>query len=171
MIPTLNAVYFNHGKESGPWGIKIIRLARLAASRGFQVQSPDYRAMATADERLEHLLGLNPAALDRLVLVGSSMGGYVAAAAAEKLQPRGLFLMAPAVDLPGYATQGIVPRADVAVAVHGWHDEVVPVEKAICFCRRHHMDLHLIAAGHTLRRALPTVETLFEMFLERVLAE
>lgn len=170
MNPTLNAVYFNHGKESGPWGIKILRLARLAASRGFQVQSPDYRELATVEQRAEHLLGLKPTALDRMVLVGSSMGGYVAAAAADKLRPRGLFLMAPAVDLPGYDTRNIVPRADVMVAVHGWYDEVVPVEKVIAFCRRHRIDLHLIDAGHTLRRALPTVETLFDMFLQRVLA-
>ena len=37
-----------------------------------------------------------------LVLVGSSMGGYVAARACQRLRPQALFLMAPALYFPGW---------------------------------------------------------------------
>ena len=46
------AVYFNHGKESGPWGDKITRLADIARGRGFDAQSLDYRGLdAEGSER------------------------------------------------------------------------------------------------------------------------
>ena len=32
-------VYFSHGKESGPWGDKIKRLAQVAEAKGFVVYS------------------------------------------------------------------------------------------------------------------------------------
>src|SRR3546814_2972406 len=40
---TENLIVFAHGKESGPWGIKIKHLAKTAEQRGFDVISPDYR--------------------------------------------------------------------------------------------------------------------------------
>ena len=36
------------------------------------------------------------------MLVGSSLGGHVSAAAAAALRPRGLFLLAPAFYMPGF---------------------------------------------------------------------
>ncbi len=38
-----------------------------------------------------------------LVLVGSSLGGYVSLAAAPTLHAKGVFLMAPAIYMPGSA--------------------------------------------------------------------
>ena len=35
-------VYFSHGKESGPWGSKIQRLASIASEHGCTVDSIDY---------------------------------------------------------------------------------------------------------------------------------
>jgi len=167
----LNVVYFAHGMESGPWGTKIKRLGRIAQSRGFHIESPDYQGMMDPDERVEKLLGLSPSARDNLVLVGSSMGGYVAAAASERLKPNGLFLMAPAVHIDGFGKRPPVPRAKIRVAVHGWHDDVVPVENALKFCREHRIQLHLLDCGHTLVSLLPGVETLFESFLDQVTAQ
>jgi hypothetical protein len=34
-------VYFSHGKESGPWGSKIKRLAGIAQQKGYAVDSID----------------------------------------------------------------------------------------------------------------------------------
>jgi alpha/beta superfamily hydrolase len=168
MMTPLNVVYFSHGKESGPWGIKIKRLARIALSRGFAVESPDYQGLDDPDARVAKLLSLEPAAIDKLVLAGSSMGGYVAAAASEKLSVQGLFLMAPAVLLAGFGRQDIAPRAAVKTAVHGWGDDVIPPEQAVRFCRDHHIGLHLLNCGHALIEALPTVEALFAHFLDQV---
>lgn len=166
----LNVVYFAHGMESGPWGRKIKRLGRLARCRGFHIESPDFRGMTNPDDRVDKLLALRPAAMDRLVLAGSSMGGYVAAAAAERLDPDGLFLMAPAVLIDGFGERPPAPRAKIRVAVHGWHDDVVPYENAVRFCREHRFQLHLLDCGHTLASALESVETLFAAFLDRVTA-
>ena len=85
-------VVFSHGKESGPWGEKIRALAQVAESLGAQALSVDYReypagifhdqnAVGEADRRVAQLETLNLPAHHQLVLVGSSMGGYVSTAA------------------------------------------------------------------------------------------
>src|SRR5690242_244280 len=89
-------VVFSHGKESGPWGTKITRLAEVAENLGFGVLSVDYTGTADPDERVRLLLGAVAPSDVRLVLVGSSMGGYVSTLASPTLLPNGLFLMAPA---------------------------------------------------------------------------
>ena len=47
---------FSHGKESGPWGFKIRRLAPIAEGHGCIVDSIDYRDCADAEQRVERLL-------------------------------------------------------------------------------------------------------------------
>ena len=164
-----NLVVFAHGKESGPWGSKITRLAAVAESFGANVLSPDYADLPSPDARVERLLALDLPPYDQLVLVGSSMGGYVSTIASPKLNPAGLFLMAPAFYLPGYGNQQPVPAATHTVVVHGWHDEVVPVGQSIRFAHQHDASLHLLAGDHRLTDALPDVEALFRDFLGRKL--
>lgn len=167
MIPQ-RLVCFAHGKESGPWGTKITRLAEVARARGFEVMSPDYSHSHDPKERVTHLLRLAPRA-ERLVLVGSSMGGYVSAMACAALQPRGLFLMAPALYFPGWDEEPAGCPALCAV-VHGWRDDIVPVERGIDFARKNRAALHLLDSGHTLNDQLPALAMLFDDFLERVMA-
>lgn len=157
-------VWFAHGKESGPWGRKITALAELARHRGLTVESPDYSFTMNPDERVDHLLSLNPPAGDDLVLVGSSMGGYVTAAASRTLRPAGLFLMAPAVDIPGYDGD-TTPVAGRTETVHGWRDALIPPETVVSWSRRHATILHLIDAEHTLNERLDDVVSLFAGFL------
>jgi len=170
MTQPLNSVYFAHGMESGPWGTKIKRLARIARAAGFHVESVDYQGMMDPDLRVEKLVNLRPAALDNLVLVGSSMGGYVAAAASEVLKPAGLFLMAPAIRIEGFGKKVPVPHGNIRVVVHGWHDDIVPVENVLTFSREHSLSLHLLDCGHTLIEAIPMVEVLFGDFLNQVIS-
>ena len=59
---TGDLVCFAHGKESGPWGLKITRLADVARQQGFEVMSPDYRQTQNPDERVEMLRALQPRA-------------------------------------------------------------------------------------------------------------
>lgn len=157
-------IYFAHGKESGPWGHKITALAAIARRRGLAVESPDYRFTYDADERVRHLLSLRPPRGRELVLVGSSMGGYVATLASRKLRPAGLFLIAPALYMPGYERE-IPPEAGRVAVVHGWNDKVIPVEHSWRFARTYRARLHLLESGHTLNDQLPLLETLFEFFL------
>uniref|UniRef100_A0A831UAJ7 Alpha/beta hydrolase n=1 Tax=Geobacter metallireducens TaxID=28232 RepID=A0A831UAJ7_GEOME len=159
-------VIFSHGKESGPWGTKITALAAVAARRGFAAESIDYTDLADPEDRVLRLRERCAGKGAPLVLVGSSMGGYVAAAASRAVKPAGLFLMAPAVRLPGYAEQDPVPHAGKTYVVHGWHDEVIPLENVVRFARQNRARLFLVDGNHGLAGRLPFIEELFGLFLD-----
>ena len=125
--------------------------------------SPDYRGTHDPHERVAQLVRLAPRA-ERLVLAGSSMGGYVAAMACAALRPRALFLTAPALYFPGWDEEpaGVPSRAMV---VHGWDDDIVPVERGIRFAQKNRAELHLLSSGHTLNDQLPALASLFDKLL------
>lgn len=157
-------VCFAHGKESGPWGTKITCLAEVARAQGFAVISPDYSHTHDPQERVRHLLGLAPHA-QVLVLAGSSMGGYVSAMACRELRPAALFMMAPALYFPGWdeEPQDCPQRT---VVVHGWRDDIVPVDRALRFARPRRAALHVLDSGHTLNDRLPELSYLFSDLLK-----
>jgi len=161
------AVYFNHGKESGPWGDKIMRLAEVARDHDFNVESLDYSGM-DAEARIARLLASEVSKVHPLILVGSSMGSYVAATASASLNPRGLFLLAPAFYLPDFALQEPVPHADFVTLIHGWNDELIPFENSICYARKFKATLHLVESDHRLSSQLPLIALLFDAFLAQV---
>ena len=163
-----NLVCFNHGRESGPWGTKIKHLAEIARARGFEVMSPDYSHTHDPRLRVQQLLELAPRA-QRLVLAGSSMGAYVAAQSCAALKPQALFLLAPALYFPGWDEE---PQATplLCSVVHGWADDIVPVEAALRFARPRAAELHLLPSGHTLNDQLPALARIFDELLARVLA-
>lgn len=125
----MSVVFFLHGLESGPDGLKIQAMRAAAEALGWRTEAPDFRGMRDPVLRARHLQALLPAG-QRVLLVGSSLGGYVAAAVA--CSPgliQGLFLLCPAFDLPGYPlTRPEQPlRGDAVRIVHGRHDSVVPL--------------------------------------------
>ncbi|MHB1116182.1 alpha/beta hydrolase [Sideroxydans sp.] len=77
-----------------------------------------------------------------LVLSGFSFGGYVAARAAQRLQPRHLILAAPAVGR--FAMPAV--SADTLV-VHGEHDDVVPLADALEWARPQHLPIVVLPAA------------------------
>ena len=158
-------VCFAHGKESGPWGTKITRLAEVARARNFDVLSPDYSHTHDPKQRVAHLLTLAPKART-LVLVGSSMGAYVSAMACAALKPRALFLMAPALYFPGWDEDPQGCPQDTVV-VHGWRDDIVPVEVGIRFARARNAALHVLDSGHTLNDQLPALSALLDQQLAK----
>ena len=160
-----NLVCFAHGKESGPWGTKITHLAGVARARGFEVLSPDYSHTHDPKERVAHLLQLAPRART-LILAGSSMGGYVSAMACAALKPRALFLMAPAFYFPGWDEE---PEACPALTtvVHGWRDDIVPVERSLRFTQPRRAALHVLDSGHSLNDRLPELAGLFTAMIDR----
>jgi predicted esterase len=162
------AVYFNHGKESGPWGDKITRLAEIARGRGYEIESLDYQGM-DAEARVAKLLDSDARAAHPLILVGSSMGSYVATAASASLRPRGLFLLAPAFYLPGFAVQEPIPHADFVALIHGWNDELIPYENSIRYADKFKTTLHLVDSDHRLSSQLPLIASLFDAFLTQVI--
>jgi predicted esterase len=158
-------VCFCHGRESGPWGTKIRCLARVAEHFGCRVVSRDDRDIKDPDERVHRLLASSADMSSPLIIVGSSMGGYVAVMASSTLRPVGLFLMAPAIGLPGYQWREPQPEATRMTIVHGWDDTVVPLKNVLDFAGRHRATLHLLDDDHVLQNSLMQIERLFADFL------
>ncbi len=158
-------VIFSHGKESGPWGSKIRQLSQVAKDKGFSVDSIDYQKITDPDLRVEHLISVGKEE-DRLILVGSSMGGYVSLAASEALQAEGVFLLAPALYMPGYQLKEYPILSKKVEIVHGWNDAVIPFENSVRYGAQSHCKVHLIEGDHRLNSSLETVSLLFSVFLD-----
>lgn len=161
-------VVFSHGKESGPWGRKITAMAALARDLGLAVESVDYRGMENPAERVEKLVQGASRLAKPLVLVGSSMGGHVSAAAASRLKPRGLFLLAPAFYMPGFESYTPQDVTCPTAIVHGWDDDIVPVDNSIRWAREHHAALHVLSSDHRLEDRIETICVLLQSFLSEL---
>jgi predicted alpha/beta-hydrolase family hydrolase len=148
-------VVFSHGQESGPWGRKISALAEVARSEGYETESVDYRGIDAPRARMQ----------GDLVLVGSSLGGYVAVASASLLHARGVFLMAPALYMEGLPELRAGVLDCPAAIVHGWRDEVVPYEHSMRFAQSYGASLHLLNGDHRLHSQIRVLRYLFEYFL------
>jgi pimeloyl-ACP methyl ester carboxylesterase len=165
MSRSFATVVFSHGKESGPWGAKITAMAAVVRDLEAAVESVDYRGLDDPAERVGKLLAVGSALQGGLILVGSSMGGHVAAAAASRLKARGLFLLAPAFYMPGYESYTPQDVTCPAAIVHGWHDAIVPVENSIRWAREHQAALHVLNSDHRLEDQIATICELLRSFL------
>jgi surfactin synthase thioesterase subunit len=167
---TMGLIHFVHGKESGPAGRKIAALAAVARQQGWDVASLDYSHTTDPALRLAQLKKACTGLDQPLVLVGSSMGGWVAAEASAWLDAHGVFLLAPAFYMPGYPTEAPAILASHAEIVHGWDDEVIPCGHAIRFARLRGCTLHLVQDDHRLNSRIPLLRELFGAFLSRCAA-
>ena len=158
-------VVFSHGKDSGPWGKKITALADVARSEGYEVESVDYRGIEAVKGRSDKLIEVCKSLSGDLVLVGSSLGGYVAVASASLLHARGVFLMAPALYMEGLPELRPGVLDCPASIVHGWRDEVVPYEHSMRFAASYGAALHLLNGDHRLHNQIRVMRYLFEYFL------
>lgn len=163
-------IYFSHGKESGPWGSKIKALAEIAKEHGCDVDSIDYTDMLDPDIRVERLLSVLESEKNDFALVGSSMGGYVSQVVSQSVNAKGVFLLAPALYIPGYQCHHYEKSASILSIVHGWSDDVIPPEHSIKFAKEAKCSLHLIDGDHRLNSSIDTVSTLFDQFICSVLA-
>lgn len=158
-------VVFSHGKESGPWGAKITAMAEVARAEGYEVESVDYRGEDDPAERVARLLAYCRELQGPLVLVGSSLGAHVCTSASSLLRAEGLFLLAPAFYMPGYEELTPQPAPCPITIVHGWQDEVVPVDHSVRYARAHGATLHVLDSDHRLQDVIGQINYLFEYFL------
>jgi len=163
----MTTVIFSHGQESGPWGTKIRAMAELVRSLGCVADSIDYQGIADPGERVAKLLRECAEIEDRLFLVGSSMGGHVATAAAGELGAAGLFVLAPAYYVAGYEALTPGPPDLPICIVHGWHDDIVPPENSIRFARSCNATLHLVDGDHRLTENIAEINEYLRFFIER----
>jgi pimeloyl-ACP methyl ester carboxylesterase len=160
-----------HGSLSCPWGTKSTALAETAREFGLAMEGPDFSDLDAPDARVERLAAVLAEDNRPAILAGSSMGGYVAATTAMRARVAGLFLLAPAFYLPGYATHVFSGLPDPVTVIHGWDDDVVPVDNSIRFARTHKAALHVVADGHRLEGSTAALCALFARFLAEAAAD
>jgi alpha/beta superfamily hydrolase len=174
MTPAASAKPFlilSHGLESGPDATKVSALARAASPLGFDSVRPDYRDLDAGrdvrriDERIARLKEHAPAG-GRVILAGSSMGAYISALASLELACVGLFLIALPVAIPNYDRAFDAARVPTAL-VHGWNDELCPVDAAIAFARERAAAITLVRDDHRLGAHVDFVADQFALFLRR----
>lgn len=165
-------VILSHGSDSGPEATKVSALARIAGSAGWSTSRPDYRE----DDRLGYggcvaprvarLVAAMRAAPRPLVLAGSSMGAFVSGLATLEVACDGLFLIALPVGIPGFAGEFDAAPGMPGMLVHGYGDEICPVDAAFAFARTRGMPALLLDGDHRLAGCIATIERQFAMFLE-----
>ncbi|NQY88698.1 MAG: alpha/beta hydrolase [Colwellia sp.] len=144
-------IIFSHGKESGPWGSKIKAMAEYAKSVcDCEIHSLDYRDIESPDCRADHLISYLGKLSGEMILVGSSMGGYVSTLASKQVKISGLMLLAPAFYLEGYDESEPTTTCKSVRIIHGWHDDVVPYQNSVKFADEHRTTLTLVNDGHRL---------------------
>src|SRR6056297_701744 len=159
-------VVFSHGSRSSPSSRKIVELAPVAERLGFETEAIDYRdlrddAVARCDRLIAHIAELN----GPVVLVGSSLGGWVSMAAAEQREVAALWLMAPALFLEDRVDGGVIPdryapHTNHALAIHGWDDDIIPWRNSLRFAEDFGAALHLVDDGHRLEHSIGTMQRL-----------
>lgn len=159
-------VVFSHGKGASPAGHKISYLAPIAENLGWRTLAVDYTDLENPDDRVNRLLATDLGAYAKLVLAGSSMGGYVSAAASSTLKPDGLFLMAPAFYMDGYRIRKPASFAKKTFVTGGWNDDIVPAEFVFRFARETKAELHLFNSDHLLWDVLPQIGGMLVNFLK-----
>lgn len=162
-------VILSHGLESGPQATKVSALAEVCEALGWASVRPDYRDIdaprdpLAIDTRIARALEHTPSR-GRVVFAGSSMGAFISGFASLRRACSGLFLLALPTAIPGYPhafSSAAVPTA----LVHGWHDELCPVDAAIGYARDRSAILHLVDDDHRLGSHVDTCALLFRQFL------
>jgi hypothetical protein len=77
----------------------------------------------------------------------------------------GVFLLAPALYMNGYLRQDYKVSVSNLEIVHGWADDVVPVENSISYAKRAACSLHLIDGDHRLNSSFENLDRLFKSYL------
>lgn len=166
---TMPIVVFSHGQESGPWGSKITAMADTVRAIGCRAESIDYQGMADPVARVKKLIAACADIDGPIILVGSSMGGHVATAAAPAVNAIGLFVLAPAYYMEGFEALSPSSPEIPTVIVHGWHDDIVPVDNSIRFARDGAATLHIVDGDHRLTTNIDDINQYLTHFVNRLM--
>jgi predicted alpha/beta-hydrolase family hydrolase len=164
-------IILSHGSDSGPDATKVSALAALAESLGWTTVRPDYREDDTLghagsiDPRRARLAAAMAASPVPPVLVGSSMGAFVSGLASVDAPVAGLFLLALPTHIPGYPRAFAAREGVPSFLIHGYEDDVCPLDEALAFARSHAMPALLVQDDHRLGATLPDIEAEFRRFL------
>ncbi|MEW9624165.1 alpha/beta hydrolase [Rhodanobacter geophilus] len=164
-------IILSHGSDSGPGATKISALATRAEALGWRTQRPDFRAhdghghAAAVAPRVVQLCEAIAACEAPPVLVGSSMGAFASALASLEMPVAALFLLATPPAIPACA-QALDLRAGVpTLLVHGWRDELCPVDGVRDFAARRRLPLLLLDDDHRLLASMDMIAAQFGVLL------
>ena len=167
-------VILSHGSDSGPEATKVSALARVAESLGWTTSRPDYREedqlgyAGSVPPRVARLVEAMQGQPRPLVLAGSSMGAFVSGLASLRAPCQGLFLVALPIGIPGCPQRFDAAPGVPGMLVHGYRDELCPVEAAVAFVRGRGMPALLLDDDHRLGNHVAALERQFELFLRAV---
>lgn len=162
-------IILSHGLESGPDATKVTALAKVADELGWASIRPDYRDLDISldveaiSARTARAVAAAPET-GRVIFAGSSMGAFISGFASKRRECAALFLMALPVGVEGYDfdyTAAIVPTA----LVHGWRDDLCPVNAVIEFARGRGDTLHLVDDDHRLSAHVDVCAQAFRQLL------
>ena len=166
-------VILSHGSDSGPDATKVSVLAALAESLGWRTQRPDYRT----DDARGHAGSVAPriarlrATIEALdappLLVGSSMGAFVSGLVTLDVPVAGLLLLATPSEIPGYARAFELAPGVPATLIHGWRDEICPLQGVYAFSARRRLPLLVLDDDHRLSASMDAIAAQFRVMLEQ----
>ena len=104
------------------------------------------------------------------VLVGSSMGAFVSGLASLERPVAGLFLMATPESIPGCEVDFDVSPDVPTVLIHGWRDELCPLDDIYAFAERRQLPLLVLDDDHRLSASVDAIAGQFGLFLESLAA-
>ena len=170
-MPMRGHVILSHGSDSGPDATKVSALARVAEALGWSTFRPDYREedelgyAGCVPPRVARLVEVMRDQPRPLVLAGSSMGAFVSGLASLRVACDGLFLIALPIDIPGCPQRFDAARGVPGMLVHGYRDELCPMDAAVAFTRARGMPALLLDDDHRLGDHVAMLERQFELFL------
>ena len=167
-------IILSHGSDSSPDATKISVLAALAESLGWRTQRPDY----SADDARGHTGSVAPriarlrATIEALdappLLVGSSMGAFVAGLVSLNVPVAGLLLLATPSGIPGYARAFDLRRDVPTLLIHGWRDAVCPLAGVQAFAAQRRLPLLVLDDDHRLGASIDVIAAQFRHMLDRL---
>lgn len=169
-------VILSHGSDSSPEATKVSVLAAVAESLGWTSERPDYAACdarglaGSVAPRVEQLVARVRASQVPPLLVGSSMGAFVSGLASMQAPCSGLFLLALPTNIPEAGMPFDMLSGVPTMLIHGYQDDVCPMEGALAFARSKGMPTLLLDDGHRLAEHVDVVAEQFRLFLQQGMA-
>ena len=124
-----------HDIYSGTEHPLMVRLSETCAGIGLQSIVIDCRDTTDPEERARRIGFYLRREKGEFLLAGIGMGAYVSLVAAQSFPPVGLFLVTPALFMPGYPVRTFRTAAEHIEVVHGWGDLTVPYRNSIKFAQ------------------------------------
>lgn len=167
-----NLAIFLHGKESGPAGKKLLALENIALKYDFLTIKPDFSGITNAFDRITKAKQIQLPTHNKLIIIGSSMGGYLALEMNKPWNADALFLMAPAVKIfnneypnPNISLPDNIPIEVIAAK----NDDIVKLSDIQLLCQNNNLcNLTIADDSHRLSNSIDILSEKFINLLNSI---